>query len=396
MPRALVYLLLLLTFWTAATPAQTVTKSSFRVLEDVQLMIEEERLEEAITALEALALKTINTPYDYAIANQYLAHTNVMMDRPEKAREALAEALRMEGLPPELISDLQLFYGTVLLGEGEYEGAVESLDVWLQLAEKPTAKQLFSVAYANFMAGYLEKAEPLMAKVFEMSPREAITDTWFQVYYRILFGLNKHVEGEALLLELLERDPGKDQHWQLLAGHYMQLEESHDALASLMIAYWNGLSDDAADLRRIVSLFGYIDVPEKGARLLDTWIQEGRLPEDEESFRQLGNLWLLARDREKAKSALRLAADAGSDSKVLLLLGGIHFEDEEWVAAHSLYARALVMEDLEERDRIFLLAGISAFRAGMIDEARDALEQAMLSDEYRIQAEGMLAKIDKS
>ena len=394
--RFVVLFVLFICLGAASVGAQTVTRSSFRVLEDVQALIEEEGYEEAISMLEELAIDTRQIPYDYAIANQYLAHTSVMMDRPDRAREALANALQMEGLPPALISDLQLFYGTVLLGDDEYAAAAEALDVWMGLAVAPSAKQLFTVAYANYMSGSLEKAETVMARVFGMQQTGPISDTWYQVYYRILFDLKKYEAGEKLLLEMLSRNPGDEQHWRLLASHYMQLEQSNEALASLMIAYWTELADETIDLKRIVSLYGFVDVPEKAARLLETWLEEEKIPKDEESFKQLGNLWILARERGKAKSALESAASAGQDSTVLLLLGGIYFEDEDWVSAHGAYIRALRLEELDERDRVSLLAGISAYRAGMTEEARAALEDAAMSDEYRDQAESILSNLDEA
>ena len=376
--------------------AQSVTRSTFRAIEDIQELIEEERHKEAMVMLEELVIKTSEIPYDYAIANQFLAHTSIVMDQPAKARKALEEALGSEGLPAELIANLNLFYGTILLGDEEFEAAVTALEDWLATAERASPTQIFSVAYANYMSERLERAESLMAKIFDAAPRQELRNSWYQVYYRILFDLKKYSAGEELLLDLLAVDPGDEGHWRLLASHYLQLEESSDALATIMVAYWNELVSDSDDLQRIVTLYGFVDIPEKAARLLETWLDEEKIPEDSESLTQLGNLWLLARHRDKAKSALGKAASTGENASIYQMLGGIHFEDEDWAEAHAAYKKALRLGGLEEPQRVSLLAGISAYRAGMKEEARSALRDAATADKYKLQAESMLRRLDEA
>lgn len=361
---------------------------------EIQKLIEQERHEEAMVEIEALVIETKGISYDYALANQFLAHTSIVLDQPAKARKALEEALSSEGLPVELISDLKLFYGTVLLGDEEYAAAARALEDWYAVVETVSPRQVFSIAFANYMSGNVERAEALMEKIFYMDPRPYLQNSWYQIYYRILIDLKKYSEGEALLLELLSHAPREEQHWRLLAGHYLQLEESGDALATVMLAYWSELLNKPGDLERIVSLYSFIDIPEKAARLLETWLDEEKIPRDAESLKQLGNLWLLARDREKAKSALEMSADTGDDARTYQMLGGIHFEDEDWAKAHDAFRHALRLGGLEEPKRVSLLAGISAYRAGMKKEARAALQDAATSDKFKAQAQSILGQLD--
>jgi tetratricopeptide (TPR) repeat protein len=374
--------------------AQSVTRSTFRAVEDIQELIEEERHEEAMAELDKLVIETKGIPYDYAIANQYLAHTSVVLDQPAKARKALEEALTVDELPHELLANLKLFYGTILLGDEEFDAAVGVLEEWLIMVDRVLPRQIFSVAYANYMNGAPERAETLMARIFDADPRPLIQSSWYQVYYRVLFDLKKYRAAEELLLELLSIYPGKEQYWRLLASHYLQLEESNDALAAFMVAYWNKLIKDAGDLQRIVSLFGFVDVPERAARLLETWLDEKKIPEDADSLKQLGNLWLLARHRDNAKTALEKAARTGADGRIYQMLGGIHFEDEDWSEAHAAYKRALRLGGLDEPLRVSLLAGISAYRAGMREEAKSALKDAATSGKYKLQAESLLKRLN--
>jgi tetratricopeptide (TPR) repeat protein len=373
------------------TSAQSVSRATFNALQDVQVMMDAEQYDEALVRLEELVIDTADNPYDFALANQYVAHVSVILDNPSRARTALQAALSSEELPPDLRSDMNLFYGTILIGDEEYELAVEALEDWFALAMLPQPAQIFSVAYANYQTGRLPRAEELADRAIGESVEPL--ESWYQLYYRTLFEQKKYAEAEGVLKGLIERAPLNPLYWRMLASHHFELEGSSDGLAALMIAHSNDLLDADTDLRQIVSLWGYIDAPEKGARMLEGWLDSGRLEADAESLKQLGNLWLMSRERDNATAVLARAAAMEPDGRTYEMLGGIYFEDEEWLLAYDAYQNALRQGDLEESARVSLLAGISAYRAGNEDDARRALEVAAEDDEMRQQAEGVLRQL---
>ena len=391
MKCALKIALLVGLFVAATASAQSVTRSTFNALEDVQLRMEAEQFSEAVVELEALAIKTAGNPYDFALTSQYLAHASVMLGDQARARSALEAALASEGLPDELRSSMNLFYGTILVGDEEYELARDVLAQWFAQAELPTPSQVFSYGYAVYMAGDVEESQPLIARAISDSLNAP--ESWYQLFYRILFDQKKYEAGEEVLKGMLTRAPTNERTWRLLASHYLQLEEGREGLAALMVAYSNELLETDSDLKQIVALWGYIDAPEKGARLLEEWLAAEKLERDADTLKQLGNLWLMARERENAMSVLEQAADISPDGRTYELLGGIHFEDEEWGEAYIAYSNAIRSGDLEEPMRTTLLAGISAYRAGNFDDAREALEVAVESDEFRPQAESILRQL---
>ena len=389
--RKLVFVLLAVLL-AATAHAQSVTRPTFSALQKVQEHMEAEQYQEAVALLEDLAIRTEGNPYDFALTNQYLAHASVMLEDTDRARRALEAALANDGLPPEIRTDMNLFYGTVLLGDEEYELAREALEEWYSLATVPQPSQIFSLAYANYQVGNLPRAEELVDRAIGDS--EQPQESWVQLYYRVLFEQKKYPRAEEVLKGLIERVPTSPMYWRMLASHYLQLEESSDGLAAIMIAYTNELLEAGSDLKQIVSLWGYIDAPEKGARLLEQWLEEGRLEADAENLKQLGNLWLMARERDNAIDVLTSAAELEPDGRTYELIGGIYFEDEDWTAAYSAYQNAIRQGDLEEPNRVSLLAGISAYRAGNDDDARSALENVLDDEELRPQAESILSQLD--
>lgn len=398
-PATLTGIVLSLMLAGTAAAQQTSTlpstsRSTFLKLTEVQKLWEEERFDEAIAELEELVPKTEGKAYDFALTNQYLAHTNILAGRPERARPALERALSVTGLPPQTEADLRLFYGQILAGEEEFELAKEHLEFWIaNTTIPPQPTQIFYVAYANYQTGNNARARPLIERA--INEATSPNDSWNRLYYQILFEQKDYDDAMFVLMEMLSRNVDDDSYWRLLVNHHMQLEESEAALAALAISHLQGMLDDPADLRRLISMYGYVEIPEKAARLLEGYMQDETLPTDPESLRQLGDLWLLARERDKAKGVLQQAASIAPDGRTYQLLGGIFFEDEEWRDAHAAFLRALELGGLEDPDRVQLLAGISAYRAGMRNEARTALTEASKSSELRSQAESLLKRLDE-
>lgn len=387
--------LLLLSIPAAAQQTSTLpsaSRSTFLKLTQVQELWEEDRFEEAIAELEELAADIRDKPYDYALTRQYLAHTSILSGDTPRAREAIEEALAVQGLPPQMEADLKLFYGQILVGDEEFEEALQMLEEWLSTTESLVLPaQVFYVAYANYMTGNLKRAQPLIERAINEDTQRH--DSWDRLYYQILFEQKFYDGALAVLMEMLDRKPAEDGYWRLLVNHYMQLEESRGALTALAIAHLQNPMTEQSDLSRMVSMYGYVEIPEKAARLLEGYLADESLPPDPEALRQLGDLWLMARDREKAKAALQRAASIAPDGRTYQLLGGIYFEDEEWGEAYTAFHEALKLGGLDEPPRVHLLAGISAYRADMKAEARDALEVAAKTEELRSQAESILARL---
>ena len=396
--RILLTLLLCgLAFGAAAD--QQASRSTFTKLMDVQEMWEEERYDEAIVKLEELIAATRGRPYDYALANQYLAHTAVMMGQAGRARPALEAALGQDDLPLELIGNLKMLLAQIVMGDEEFDLARRLFDDWLAVAEEPPSPaQRFSVAYANYMSDHVEVAEQHISQAIAESSKPS--DNWLRLHYQILFDLKRYAMAKNVVDELLNRDPDNEGYWRLLASHHMRLEDYKRALAAIETAYIAGSLESESDLRRIASLYGHVAVPEKAARKLEGWMQEERIAADAETWRQLGDLWMLARERENAKTALWRAAEMNPDADTYEFLASIHFEDAEWQRSFEAFEQAIRLadDDTEEDDmhRLEMLTGLTAMRAGHRSEAREYLTAAEASSELRGQVRGLLRELNEN
>ena len=383
---------------SAAEP--TASRSTFVKLMDVQEMWEDEDYPGAIPELRELIEKTQDKPYDYAVANQYLAHTAIMAGQSDLARPALEAALTVpeNKLGDKLAGEIKMFYAQIVIGDEAYELAKRMFDEWLEVIEEPPKPaQYFSMGYANYMAGYLAEAREYVTLAVDQSPKPA--DNWLRLQYTILFDSKEYELAREIAVSLLDRDPDNESYWRLLASHYMRLEDYQLALATAESALVAGVMESETDLRRIASLYGHVAVPEKAARRLAVWMEEEKVDADAKTWRQLGDLWMLARERENAKEALWASVRLEPNSKTYEFLASIHFEDAEWQQSYDAFEQALRLSDAdaEEEDihRLEMLTGLTAMRAGHKQEAREFLLLAQSSEELRGQVRSILRELDK-
>jgi tetratricopeptide (TPR) repeat protein len=374
------------------TAAPSPSRSTFVKLMKVQKYWEQEDYDTAIAELEALLGKKHDNPYEFALASQFLAHTYVLLDRPQAARRVLEAALEKEGIHFQLLANLKLFYGQLALADEEYELARQMFKDWLATTmQVADSSQLFSAAYANYMTRHLDEAADLVERA--VSGNAAAPDSWHRLHYQVLFDLERYNAAELILLGLLQRSPANEGYWRLLANHHLRREDSVKALAALSVARQIEVLTDIDDLLRIVSLFNVAEAPERGARMLERALADAKLEPDFEVLRRLGDLLLLSREKARAISALQRAAVVAPDGKTHELLASIWYNDREWRNAYDAYLSAIEKGGVDNVDRLYLLAGVSAMRAGMTKEAKSALTEASRSTALRPEAQAMLKKL---
>ena len=127
--------------------------------------------------------------------------------------------------------------------------------------------------------------------------------------------------------------------------------------------------------------------------MMEQALADGKLESDFALLSKLGDLLLLSREKARAIDVLQRAAAVSPNGKTHELLASIWFNDQEWRNAHDAYVSAIEKGGVDNVDRLYLLAGVSAMRAGMTKEAKSALTEASRSTALRPQAQAMLKKL---
>lgn len=121
-----------------------------------------------------------------------------------------------------------------------------------------------------------------------------------------------------------------------------------------MLAHRRGLLSEPEALERLVRMHQYLGAPERAGRLLEGWMKEGRLGRDSHRNEWLGQLWLQARERGRAKAALAQARHQGSlesPQQTALLLGIAALREQSFPTARASLEAAAAHADTANQAR---------------------------------------------
>lgn len=362
---------------------------------------------EAATRLAALRARGNLNSYEKAVLSQMLGYAHAGAGDYPKAIPAFEDALAQNALPPEIGGQVSIALVQMYLEGRNYEKARTRIEQMVAGGHQGNADFFNVAAYVYLELKDYGSAEryALQAISAEEKPRE----NSYQILLAVYRAQKAWDKAEAVLRDVIARFPGEFNYWQYLSYALFEQDKENEALAALMLAYRLGILP-ANELERLATLHANVGVPEKAARLLEQWMRDGEIESNEERLTLTGKLWLVARERDKAKQTLVKAAGLSQKPDNDLLVGKLYYEDEHWEPAMQHLQAALtkgatlpVGAESEKKDRkesreetraeAQLLLGICAYNARHTETAVSALEEASKSKKYHNHAKYWLSRV---
>ncbi|RLQ22850.1 hypothetical protein DWB85_05235 [Seongchinamella sediminis] len=322
-------------------------------------------------------IDSIDDPYARSSAGRFLARHHLQRKDYPAAVTYYQQALAADGLAAVANREMLRELAQVYLLQQDYPAAADTLQRALAIDLVPDARDFLLLAQARFRQGdYVAtvvaldgiSAEGLPLDVNQL--RQALA-----LYYRS----GAFEQCEHILEQLLAMEPGNAAHWHQLVSVYLQQEKGQQALDQLRLAREKGLAFTVAELQLLVDLQALHGNPYGAARTLQLAMEQGEIPADARRQRQLFELWLQARERDRALAALEQAVASSGDTELYLYLAQLQMEDERWAAVERTVLQACG-EQLQDRfvSRANLLLGVALLKQHRPEQARRAFINATL------------------
>lgn len=368
-----------------ASGPETLSAATYRRLQEAQARIDEGQPVQAIATLQQLEQEVGGQPYEYALVMQYLSHAQTLADDPAAALQTVSRALRRSDLPFELALDLRYYQAKLFLALERYGEGLASLDHWFAQTAEPGAEAHYYRGFARYQLGRYEPAQESLEQALALA--EKPDRRWQDVLLAAYVQGGDRRNAARLLRSMISESPGELRLWKQLASLHVEAGNKQDALATLVLAdRLHALQP--GELDAIVGFYGSLGMPDKAARMLETWVQAGRLEDTPARQRHLADLWLLARERTRAQLALERVAGQTATGEVDQLLGKLYMEDGEWSKAAPALEKALAKGGLDgEAARTRVLLGVARLKAGETRQAVEAFTVAARDPATRATAE---------
>ncbi len=372
---------------------ESTSKYVFKRLQLAQLALGEGKPNDALAALNDLKAREDRlSENERAMMWQTFGYAYSSQERYPQAIDAFEKCLKLDGLPPESVTNLRYNLAQLYLVQENYGKAIENFEIWFKAAENPTADAYYMMAAAYTQAERPRDALPHAKKAVAKSP--APKEPWLQLLLSLHFQLKQYRDATGVLKTLIARFPKKN-YWMQLAGAYTELDDKKQALATIELAEEQGFLTSENEVRNLIQLYLYNDIPYRAARALEKAIADGRLPNNAKNQELLANTWLHAREREKAIAPLERAAEMSSDGNLYVRLGQVYVSEERWGPARTALSKGLAKGSVRDAGNVHLMLGIANASESRWAEAQRAFNAARKYDKSAKSAEQWLSHIEE-
>ncbi len=384
MRQVLAILLLAATALIAApATADSVTTKTYNTLTDAQELMGENDIDGALRTLTELLGEVKDDSLDRALTLQMLGYAEMAAERFDDAIVHLKESLALNKLPEQVKYNVGYMVAQLHAAQGEFDQALDFAAEWFETLESPNPAQMMFMA--NIYAQTKRYAEAIPYAEMALASSDTPRESWYQLLTAAHFELKDFKAAAGVLQRMIGVWSEKPGYWEQLASVYVLMEDESRALATLRVAWMNGVLEKEASVKSMVQLCVSRGVPEHAARLLEAAFEKTLLPRDASYVRMLANAWVSAREQEAAIAAFTELAELEDKGDPLLRVANLHVEQGDWEAAEATLQTAVDM-GLEEPGKAWLLLGIALAEQEKFKDSFAALRKARSFENTRRQA----------
>ncbi len=366
------------------------TEDTWKALSRINKLLDTGQPEIAIEKLTKLLPQVQDKPYDESVVQQTLGYAWSTLGDHEAAIDAFRSALNLNALPPDVTHDLEFNLAQLLIFTGKYKEGIKYLEHWIESEQSPSLEAFILAATAYYEMRQYDKAIPYAKNVLTL--KDKYDETWYQLLLACYLKTNQYQQAALLLEDMIQIQPDNPSYWQQLLAVWQHANNDKKTLATYELMLARGmLSND--DIKQLINMYLYLDLPYKAAKLLESKIADGEFPKESRNYELLGNAWLQAKELEKSAMAFVQAAKLSSDGNLYWRAGQIYFEMENYPQAILYLRKALAKGKLKHHAQAELLLGIALFHQKDYPHAQKAFEFALHNNSTRDQAEWWLQRI---
>ena len=346
----------------------------FENLQKIELLITDKAYKAALTQLNSLTEDLKKGTYEEAVVLRLKASVYIQNEQYPKAIKILLQCKELDVLPDNQEQQLLINLGQLYLAEGQYQKAIDLIEVWLKDNPNPTPgiNALTASAYAQLRQ--YAKALTFISKAVKEAKNPV--EGWLKLKLALHFQLQQYQPASKVLEQLVHLYPDKKIYWTQLSGVYIQLKDYKKALSVKNLAYQRGLITKSKEIVSIAHLFLFNEAPFKAAHLLDVALKQKEVKHTSENWELLANAWTLSQESDKAIAALVIASKLADTGKLYKQLGHSYVESEQWQKAVSALTKALKKGGIKRKGDTYILLGMSYFELKDYPKATDAFNHA--------------------
>ena len=365
-------------------------EKNWKKLSEINKLLDAGQASDAINQLNALLPQVQDKAYDTAVTQQTLGYAYSTINDYPNAIQAFRGALSNSALPRDVIHNLEFNLAQLLIFTEQYPEGLKYLDRWIKAESSPTVDAYILAGTAHYESGQFQSAIPYAKNVINL--KSTYDETWHQLLLSCYLKTNQYKNAANLLEKMLRISPNNKTYWQQLLATWQHTDNDKKILATMELMHTKGLFNKD-DVKQLINMYRYLDMPYKAANLLQTQLDNGEMPKDAVNWELLGTCWLQAQEREISAKTLIKAANLSGDGNLYYKIGQIYFDLEDYPQTISNLKTAISKGKLTQHSYAQLLLGIAFFHQKDYSKSQQNLELALNSQSTKSQADWWIQRI---
>lgn len=370
---------------------QAVNASIHKRTQRAQKYIASKDYKSAIEILEGAVKSASNYPYSQATVYQQLGYSYAQMENYKKALPAFRKALEMNVLPKHITLQVMFSLAQLMSMNKDSKNALDLMQGYFIINDKPVAgAHVFLATLYNDMKNK-DKAlfHVEQAIAMEKKPQE----NWLTFAVFLNYEKKNYTKAADYLKKLVGIDIKKKNYWTQLAGNLIELGREKEAQAVLELAYKMNHLTLEGEIKNVVALMQMSGMPFQGAILLEKALSDKKVKGDKDSYRLLSQLYIAARESDKAIKPLSKAASLSKDGNLYADQGRVFMAKEDWKKALEAYNLSFKKGKLKNKGKIHVQKAITLINLKRYKEASDQLNIALKFKDAEQEAKNWISYI---
>lgn len=364
-------------------------------IDKVNRLIDQNAFRTAATELEELTNLPRLSPLEIAVIDELTGFVYGQMNETGLAIEHYQRALESKALPTPMHQGAQYSLAHLHAANSDYVSAIELMVDWFQFQPDPFAES-FMFMGSNYAA--LEQyadSLPWVERAIERAERPI--EDWYQITYSIHIELGRYDKAIAMLKTMLRYWSQVPEYWEALAALYQETGENKAAHDTKMTAYINGMLRTEQSILSLVDMSLIYDTPFAAGTILENEMFAGVVAEREQTLVILVDIWIAAREYDKAIAAIDKLAAYTNPGPNYMRAAQLYVQSGDFAGAAASAEKALAA-DIDDRIAALVVAGSAFAELGEWDKSIAAFREVanIGNDDERDNAGNWIRYVEES
>lgn len=340
---------------------------------------------QADAVAKLVKLAETGSDFDKAVVYYNLGFAYSSKNDYANATKSFAKALSLNALPQQQHEQLTFNLGQLYIVAEQWDEGIKTLQQYLQDSCTPPPAEAH-IFLANALSQRKRYKEALPQIDQAVAKAKAPKESWLQLKLAIHYELKDYKGCAEALVHLLGMVPTSGEYWRQLSGMFLELKQDTEAVAVLALAERQGFLNKPQEIKNLYNVYMMIDAPFKAGMLMQSAIDQKKLPADEANLDSLSNAWINAREVDRAEATLKRLAGVAEKGEYYFKLGAMYGDEERWKESAEMLRKALQKGGLKRQGEAWMRLAVAHYGMKDLPNTQAALQKAAGFDETRKQA----------